>query len=478
MSQTNQVVSNFPQIANYNANGNVTGITVGNLTATANVNLGNVANVHINGGNINQVLATDSTGNLSWTTNGILANNMVFTNSTYAPNATYVAPWTSGNPIVLNGTGNLQAQLPVGTQVRFRNDGPAYTVAQVGQLVLNSQYSIVLTANTSETVGTANTLQITTLGLANTLASGTGIAFTANANTGVLTVNVTSTNQITNGNSNVSVAANSNVTFGVSGNANVLKVTGSRVIASRGVAAISTSADEFLSVGSNTSGNTILGLNTDNNQYEGVRFAKQGNEQWFLGTDDSRATGNFILNAPTGQTATQQPIKVDSTRGTTYTLSPSLVYGAAGVTQSAQSNVTFYPQLFLTSTFNPPGSRGSTATEAEMGVTRDTNSPYTVTFNTAGLYLITIQVSFAPNTTGSRLIVFSSDSSSNVYAGVNMIQQTNGGTATYPTTIQGAAPVYCRSGDTYTLKVLQNSGANLTVGGTAANVCTLTITRL
>ena len=54
--------------------GALTGLTVSNVsglvnfTTTANVSLGNVSNLHITGGSNNQVLTTDGSGGLSWTT--------------------------------------------------------------------------------------------------------------------------------------------------------------------------------------------------------------------------------------------------------------------------------------------------------------------------------------------------------------------------------------------------------------------------
>jgi hypothetical protein len=54
--------------------GNLTGLTVSNVSGlvnfitTANVSLGNVSNLHITGGSNNQVLTTDGSGGLSWTT--------------------------------------------------------------------------------------------------------------------------------------------------------------------------------------------------------------------------------------------------------------------------------------------------------------------------------------------------------------------------------------------------------------------------
>jgi len=63
-----------PAISIIQANGDVTTI---NLTANGIVNLGNVSNVHIDGGNVDQYLRTDGAGNLSWDSIGNLSSNRV-----------------------------------------------------------------------------------------------------------------------------------------------------------------------------------------------------------------------------------------------------------------------------------------------------------------------------------------------------------------------------------------------------------------
>lgn len=82
MSTKNQIISNLPEITNVDANSNIIGISVdsanvGNLTVSGNLNvqsnnfnLGDVSNVHILGGTNGQLLQTDGTGNLSWTSGG------------------------------------------------------------------------------------------------------------------------------------------------------------------------------------------------------------------------------------------------------------------------------------------------------------------------------------------------------------------------------------------------------------------------
>ena len=57
-------VENILANGNIIANGSVT--VGGNLSVVGKTNLGSVTNVHIAGGTLNYVLATDGTGNLSW----------------------------------------------------------------------------------------------------------------------------------------------------------------------------------------------------------------------------------------------------------------------------------------------------------------------------------------------------------------------------------------------------------------------------
>jgi hypothetical protein len=534
MSNRNQVTGSFPSIAVFDpATSNVPGIAVGNLSVTgANAYFSNIANLHVPGGSANQFIKTDGTGNLSWGFGGLTFNSGL-TNTTVR--STQFGSLGNTTLTTQSPTGTAVSDfISIGSVFTFSGDAAnLYTVTGITGAVLNSAnlaftpaltqgytsstYLFSANINPVTSLSGSNTIQVTLSNGVATLTSAANVIYFGTTSVSIpssggdvignsagnislftqtngnISVTANGTGNLSlfgnnftaltanTGNINETAAANINWLAGGLGTTSVpaASFTGTRLLLSRGSASQTTAGDEYLTMGSNTaSSNTLVAFNTAGSQYAGIRYSRGGAEKWYTGLDNTRADGNYVITAPTGNTDTSTPIKIDSVRGVTYTLAPSLVWGAAGVNQNAQSNTTFYPTLFAGTAFNPPGSRGSTVTEAEMGVTRDTNSPYTVTFNTAGLYLITVQVAFAPNTTGSRMVVFSSDSSANMYAGVNIIQQTNGGTATYPTTIQGAAPVYCRAGDQYTLKVLQNSGANLVVGGTAANLCTLTITRL
>ena len=68
---------------------NITAVDItanGIVTFTgANVSLGNVSNLHILGGNANQILSTDGSGNLSWVESTAGGGNAIVTISTTPP---------------------------------------------------------------------------------------------------------------------------------------------------------------------------------------------------------------------------------------------------------------------------------------------------------------------------------------------------------------------------------------------------------
>ena len=94
--------------------GNLTGLTVSNVSGlvnfitTANVSLGNVSNLHITGGSNNQVLTTNGSGGLSWTTaNGNVLINSFTGNGSQTIFTLSSAP-TSNNYVQVNINGITQ----------------------------------------------------------------------------------------------------------------------------------------------------------------------------------------------------------------------------------------------------------------------------------------------------------------------------------------------------------------------------------
>jgi hypothetical protein len=165
----------------YNDNGNFGGnpafifnetttlITANNLTVSSVTRLGNVTNVHIDGGTANYILTTDGSGNLSW------AN------------------------LAAGGVGNIGAA-GANTQVQYNDDGvlggnPAFTFDEGTTLLTANNFAATSKANLGNvgnvtiTGGTANYVLITNgsgnLSWANLAAGGAGNIGAAGANTQV-----------------------------------------------------------------------------------------------------------------------------------------------------------------------------------------------------------------------------------------------------------------------------------------------------
>lgn len=203
MTDKNVIISNFNQIAETDANLNITGITTANITANGNVSLGSNANVRIQGGLPGQFLATDGNGNLSWTNQ--VMSSIVVTNITRAnPGVvTTQAPHglPNGQPIVINGvTGMTQ----INGQALYARTGSPYL---------------------------ANTFALYTNGnLANTLNTSLFSPYST-PNTGVVSTRQDAASYIANGFSNIAIAtANGNMTATINGFANIWTVTETGIV--------------------------------------------------------------------------------------------------------------------------------------------------------------------------------------------------------------------------------------------------------
>jgi hypothetical protein len=212
-------------------------ITTANLTANGNVQLGDVANVHINGGNLGQVLTTDGTGALSWVT----ASAIVNTTSNVAIN-------DAGGNITMgvNGTANVLTISDTGLDIG--GGGSAnLEFGSAGNIFTTGADSIDIFTNSKA----ANYSGVTLTHGSNVLivADGQGWSFNANGSTQfpgftldsaitpttaqVLTFNGTvatwatvDTDTLANGNSNVSIdTVGGPVTIGVGGTPNVAVFT-------------------------------------------------------------------------------------------------------------------------------------------------------------------------------------------------------------------------------------------------------------
>jgi hypothetical protein len=242
-----------PAISIIQANGDVTTI---NLTANGIVNLGNVSNVHIDGGNVDQYLRTDGAGNLSWDSIGNLSSNRVAVMPYLIQTGeSYILPnnlqGLYSQPITIDGTLEVDGMLieiqdsiqSSPEQILFDNNGIptgnyGFTFQSwSGNLSvpgnINVTGNIIPAANVTYDLGTSNNRfndiwlsnstiyigdsEITTAANNLVLTSGTGASLTVTGDANVTT--------LTNGNSNIAIDLNGDIRFGVGGTPNVLVLT-------------------------------------------------------------------------------------------------------------------------------------------------------------------------------------------------------------------------------------------------------------
>jgi hypothetical protein len=190
-----------------------TGGTIDFATSNANVQLGNVANIHIGGGSNGYVLQTDGVGNLSWTS---------------APNINEIENGSSNVYVNLNGNVTINANGGTNKSWVFDTNGnltgPATGSADLGNLVTATYVAGTLTTNAQPNITSVGTL--TSLSVTGNISSGNanlGNLATSNYFTGTLTTNaqpnITSvgtlaslsvTGNISSGNANLGNVATAN----------------------------------------------------------------------------------------------------------------------------------------------------------------------------------------------------------------------------------------------------------------------------
>jgi hypothetical protein len=215
--------------ANYvNVSANLVVSGNANFTGAANVSLGAVGNLHITGGSNGQVLQTDGSGNLTWSSTANINEIMNGTSNVYIPtangNITITAngsqTWTFGTDGKLSTAGDIQANGTVNANAitastSITSSGNIY--ANTGYVYAN--YANVTTdlyvganANIVDTL-TANVANITTINVAN-------IGTTGNITANNVTVNSFLSGNTANFSGQVYLNNSANVTgnLGVSGN--------------------------------------------------------------------------------------------------------------------------------------------------------------------------------------------------------------------------------------------------------------------
>ena len=283
-------------------------------TNNANVNLGNIANVHIGGGNANYVMTTDGAGNLSWSetasTNSIHNGNSNVYIATPDGNVTITAgglyTWTfnasnglltAPGDIQTNGTMNanvILAALDITTTGGNLNANSGVVNAGTANISGNLSAN---NANITHTL-TANVANITTMNVAN-------ISTTGNITANGLTVNLDASLNTANFSGNVIMSANANVTgnLGVGGN---ITTTGS--------------GGNITMSGGNINGVNYVFANAAN-----ITNLLQGNTANFTGNVNAV---NFIGNLANGSSN----VRIDN--GGNITFSPGTGYANAVIISS------------------------------------------------------------------------------------------------------------------------------------------------
>ena len=236
-------VGEFPTVVTIHANGDV---VASNLTTSGTSNLNAVGNVKISGGSAGQVLSTDGTGNLSWTTvaSGTLSNG---TSNISVLNSANINFSSAGNAnvVVMSGTGiNVAGTLNASGNANVGNLGVAQVLASANitapQLISNiatGTAPFVVTSTTKVSNLNADTVDGFDTAIANTVstiavrdANGNISANYFIGNGSQLTGIITSVSNVSNGTSNLNIpAVNGNVNISSAGNANILVVTGTGV---------------------------------------------------------------------------------------------------------------------------------------------------------------------------------------------------------------------------------------------------------
>jgi hypothetical protein len=323
----NVVGANVVIANSFTSNGGVVDFSTNN----PNVQLGDVGNVHIDGGSASQYLQTDGAGNLTWTTadtttiaNGTsnvsipVANGNV--NTSVGGNANvFVVTGTGAN---VNGTldvsGNLTSNnanlgnLVTANNANFTSQLDGNTANFTGNITsLNANLGNLVTANFVNVASNATTSNLTVnLELAGNTANFSGNVITNNltvnlelaGNTANFTGNVIAANfvgSLSNGTSNVKVYNNANIEFTINGTANVATISSTGLYVA---GEINTTTGNMLSNGNITAN---LFLNSANANVTGeavLGSVKTANITAPTGAITISAAGanNNIILSPTG----------------------------------------------------------------------------------------------------------------------------------------------------------------------------------
>jgi hypothetical protein len=394
--------------------GNLVGLTVSNssgvvnLSNTADVTLGTVANLHIAGGANNQVLLTDGAGNLTW--------------------ASYVGVsiTAANNEVIFNNSGNLVGS----SSFTFNN-------------ATNTLNATNITGTTISASGNANAGNLGISGLffasgnINGGNLGTGGLITASGN-------IQGANLITGGiisaigNANVgNIGATNGVFTNVSGNgSSLISITGANVT---GAVSYATTANSVAVANISGIGN-IATVNLDGN----VSNILYGNGV-FAGPSSAVANANYSNFAGTAYSVSGANV-TGTVANATFATSAGSATTAGTVTTAAQPNITSVGTLTSLSV-------SGNITSGNISATNHTGT----TSNITGQYITTLATGTAP------LVV----TSTTQVANLNVATAGTAGSATTAGTVTTAAQPNITSVGTLTSVSISGNAnvGNLGTGG-------------
>lgn len=335
-------VGNDPHVTIIQANGditttNITANSVVDFTATSNVSLGAVANIHITGGSNGQVLSTDGTGNLSFIDSSAGNSSapmpyIIPVGETYNVPENFQGLFTV--PITIDGTFEVDGILAeVGTainsvngQIIYDDNGEltgntGFTFDQVsGNLAVPGSGtftgSLLPSANITYDLGSPtqrwkdlylsnNTIYLGT----STISTDGGNLVLTNAEGGTLDVSgngTSTTDSMSNGNSNIIVTSTS-INISADGNANVFVAssTGVTVIGNTATTGILTDNYYYANGQPLDMGGNPGGSNTQVQYNNGGEFGGSSNFTFDSATNLLTVTGNIAAsNANLGNIVT------------------------------------------------------------------------------------------------------------------------------------------------------------------------------
>jgi hypothetical protein len=245
-----------------------------------------------------------------------------------------------------------------------------------------------------------------------------------------------------------------------------LPQTNAQLSITRGQTALSSQTDEFIQIGGNTTAATaIIGINTANTNYSGVRLSKAGIQRWFIGSDDSSANGNFILNGPNssvnGGGGASRYIQINGTTGYIQRTVPTLAQ-RAGTSQTAVNGTDTRIQFDTADT--GAGQPQTAVTPSDLGLTvTNSGGTYTYTGTAPRTFLVNWFVNWAFDSANARVtwVWVNGQNGQNRFGYFNS-QATGGG---QPTFISSSTTVTLATNDYFEVWTWQNSGNSIVLNG-------------